>query len=188
MKYIASVALLALLAGLVSCQTKPAAAPAATAAPAAPAPVPVIVWGNCPQLEPSEEDKKSKAKVLQECLQEHPIPKEVTEESIGKHQANIAECALKKENWFETDGSYKFDKAASEIKKKNLSKSMEASLLTAHGKCKSESSEMAKEPKMKGAARVQQVQFYQSCMDFHITKACDIKIQTAAAAAPAPKP
>lgn len=41
---------------------------------------------------------------------------------------------------------------------------MEASLLTAHGKCKSESSEMAKEPKMKGAARVQQVQFYQSCV------------------------
>lgn len=67
---------------------------------------------------------------------------------------------------FEKDGSYKFDKAASEIKKKNLSKSMEASLLTAHGKCKTESTEMDKEPKTKGMARVAQVQFYQSCVSF----------------------
>lgn len=53
--------------------------------------MPVIVWGNCPQLEPSEEDKKSKAKVLQECLQEHPIPKEVTEESIGKREQSTTD-------------------------------------------------------------------------------------------------
>lgn len=50
----------------------------------------MIVWGSCPQLEPSETDKKAKAQVLADCLQLHPIPKEVTEESIGQRMCLIS--------------------------------------------------------------------------------------------------
>jgi len=179
MKYLTSILLLAFVAS-ISCQ-KPKSKQEASAPQTAP--VPVIIWGSCPQLEPSEEDKKAKAKVLEECLKQFPVPAQVNEETIGKHQKSIAECALKKENWFDKDGSYKFSKAKSEIKKKNLSKGMEKKLFAAHEKCQSEAKEMFKEPVAKGGNQVDQVQFYQSCMDFHITQACDIKISQPAARA-----
>ncbi|KAI2803705.1 hypothetical protein RDWZM_001635 [Blomia tropicalis] len=147
------------------------------------APVPTILWGTCPQLEPSETDKKSKAKILADCLKDFPIPEKVTEQTIAQHQKSIAECALKKENWFESDGSYKFSKAESEIKKKKLDSKMEAELLAAHSKCKGEAKEMFKTPKVAGGNNVEQVQFFQSCMDFHITKSCNIKIQQPAVSA-----
>lgn len=71
---------------------------------------------------------------------------------------------MKKENWFESDGSYKFSKAESEIKKKKLDSKMEAELLAAHSKCKGEAKEMFKTPKVAGGNNVEQVQFFQSCV------------------------
>lgn len=64
---------------------QPAAAPAAAAAaaPQQPAAMPVIIWGSCPQLEPSEADKKSKSDVLAACLKQFPIPAELTQEKIN---------------------------------------------------------------------------------------------------------
>lgn len=185
MKYLTSILVLLALVAVASCKKPKSAPQKAAAQEAAPAvaPVPVIVWGSCPQLEPTETEKKSKAKVLEDCLKQFPVPKEVTEETIGKHQKSIAECALQKESWFEKDGSYKFAKAKGEIKKKNLSKAMEKKLMAAHEKCQTEAKDMFKAPKIKGANMVDQVQFYQSCMDFHITQACDIKITQPAAAA-----
>lgn len=35
-----------------------------------PPPAPQISWGNCPQLEPKEEEKKEKASIIKLCLGE----------------------------------------------------------------------------------------------------------------------
>ena len=67
---------------------------------------------------------------------------------------------------FEKDGTYKFDKAAGEIKKKKLTTKMETDLLGAHEKCKGEAKEMFKAAAKKNSNQVDQVQFYQSCVSF----------------------
>lgn len=170
------------------------------AAPQQPAAMPVIIWGSCPQLEPSEADKKTKSDVLANCLKQFPIPAELTQEKINTRktsrllsilvlslnllfldQKSVAECALKMENWvsvwvkclypylsniivvnvqFEKDGSYKFSKAESEIKKKKLDSKMETELLKAHVTCRDE----AKAKVTDKVKVVEQVQLYQACV------------------------
>jgi len=148
-----------------------AAQPTPSAPPANEKP-PTINWGKCPQLEPKETDKTQKAAVLEGCLKTHPIPKNLTESTIETHQKQIAECALKKENWFSKSGTYRFPKAEQEIKRKGLTKEIEASLIKQHNKCKGESE--TKFPRK--TQIVDLVQLYQACMDFHITETCGIKL------------
>lgn len=91
------VAAIASLAALTSAQA-PAGAPLGP---------PTIKWGKCPQLEPTDKDKMAKAKVLEACLKEHPAPTEELfkkdakkyEAAFFEHQAGLASCALKKEDW-----------------------------------------------------------------------------------------
>jgi hypothetical protein len=134
---------------------------------------PTINWGKCPQLEPKESDKTTKATILEGCLKSNPIPKNLTETSIENHQRTIAECALKRENWFSKSGTYRFSKAETEIKRKGLPKDIETQLVAHHKKCKTES-----EQKFPQKAKIiDLVQLYQACMDFHITETCGIKLE-----------
>jgi hypothetical protein len=44
--------------------------------------IPTINWGKCPQLEPKESEKTTKATILESCLKLNPIPKNLTETTI----------------------------------------------------------------------------------------------------------
>jgi hypothetical protein len=79
-------------------------------------------------------------------------------------QKKIAECALKKENWFAKNGSYRFAKAEQEIKRKGLSKEVEAALIREHKKCKQESEQ--KFPQR--AQIIELIQLYQACVSANI--------------------
>lgn len=82
--------LTACAASVVSGQeAQPAPAPAAQAK---------IVWGSCPQLEPSESDKKSKADILQDCLKQFPIPAQLTEATIVERKYSANTCKLSRNN------------------------------------------------------------------------------------------
>ncbi|XP_054157045.1 uncharacterized protein LOC128955402 [Oppia nitens] len=133
---------------------------------------PTIDWGQCPQLAPKESERVAKARVLESCLGQHPVPQNLTQQTIETHQKSMAKCALKKEKWFSKSGSYRYSKAESEIKAKKLIPEMEKQLLSDHKKCESE----AKQEFPKREAIVEQIQLYQACMDFHITKVCGIKL------------
>ena len=98
MKALLFLSCLVLSTYLVNCQS---------AADAQPPPAPQINWGNCPQLEPKEEEKKEKAGIIKLCLESVPVPTNISQETVEIHRAEVAKCALQKEGWFSEHGEYK---------------------------------------------------------------------------------
>lgn len=136
-------------------------------------PVPQIDWGKCPQLKPTEADKEQKRIVIEKCLEQNPPPplETVTDpKQIDDHREVVTTCALKIEGWFNTDGSYKFDRAKSEIESKRLEKQVEKNISRRHQECQDEA------VKRFPGGYIQQVQLYQACMDYHIAEICEIEL------------
>ncbi|CAG2121556.1 unnamed protein product [Medioppia subpectinata] len=124
---------------------------------------PTINWGKCPQLEPKDSEKRAKQAVLETCLQKHPIPANLTQQSIESHQKAIAECALRAEKWFTKAGNYRFSKAETEIRAKKLQKPIESQLLANHKNCESEAKREFPKTQI-----IEQIQLYQACVR-HVT-------------------
>lgn len=136
-------------------------------------PVPQIDWGKCPQLKPTEADKEQKRLVIQKCLEQNPPPalETVTDpKQIDDHRELVTTCALNTEGWFNEDGSYKFERAKTEIESKKLDSQVEKNISTRHEECKDEA--VKRFPK----GYIQQVQLYQACMDYHIAEICEIEL------------
>ena len=129
--------------------------------------------GKCPQLEPSDKEKMTKAQVITKCLETTPLPGNITRETVELHREQIAACALQSEGWFTTDGKYDFTKAETEIKNKRLTKQIEDQVLSYHKQCKEESEE--KFPFSKSTV-IAQIQLYQACMDYFISDVCGIEV------------
>ncbi|RWS02013.1 hypothetical protein B4U79_03099 [Dinothrombium tinctorium] len=129
---------------------------------------PKINWGKCSKIEPTEQDKQEKAKVIQGCLKQVPLPKNVTRESVAQHQREVAVCALNAENWFNEEGKYRYEKAERQIKSKKLEKEIETKILFHHNKCKREAQEKTE--------IIEEVQLYQACMDYYIAQICEITV------------
>lgn len=134
---------------------------------------PAINWGKCPELEPSEQEKLAKASVITKCLENTPLPGNITRESVEQHREQIAACALRAEGWFTNAGGYDFSKAEKEIKNKRLQKDLESQVLSYHTQCKSESEE--KYP-TSNSSIIAQIQLYQACMDYFISDVCGIEV------------
>lgn len=132
-----------------------------------------VNWNKCPQLEPSESEKNKKTQVITKCLQSAPIPANLTRENVEAHREQIATCALKIEGWFDEAGNYKYDKAESEIRGKKLEPSIENQVLKFHVACKDEAGK--KFPREQNRL-IDQVQFYQACMDYYISIVCEIEV------------
>jgi len=134
---------------------------------------PQINWGKCPQLEPSEKEKSTKAQVITKCLETTPLPPNITRDTVELHREQIAACALQSEGWFTTAGAYDFGKAEAEIKNKKLTKQIEDQVLGYHKQCKEEAEE--KFPNTKNTV-IAQIQLYQACMDYFISDVCGIEV------------
>lgn len=132
-----------------------------------------VNWNKCPQLEPSESEKSKKTQVITKCLQSAPIPTNLTRENVESHREQIATCALRVEGWFDDQGNYKYDKAEAEIKGKKLDGSIEIQVLKFHVACKEEASKKFPRDQNK---LIDQVQFYQACMDYYISIVCEIEV------------
>lgn len=132
-----------------------------------------VNWNKCPQLEPSESEKGKKTQVITKCLQNAPIPTNLTRENVESHREQIATCALKVEGWFDDQGNYKYDKAEAEIKAKRLESQIELQVLKFHVACKGEAQN--KFPRQQHKL-IEQVQFYQACMDYYISIVCEIEV------------
>lgn len=147
------------------------AAPQGPAAPAEGPKNPIIEWGKCDQLKPSETERTSKAAVVDKCLQQLPLPdpSKATQTEIDKHREAVTTCALKAEGWFDDKGVYKFERARSEIKNKKLEGEIESQVLVKHDECQKEATE-------KHTDFINQVQLYQACMDYNISQICGIKV------------
>lgn len=155
----------------------PQSAPVSSAPSAGGPPViePIIDWGKCPQLAPSEQQRKQKTEIIKSCLDANPLstsPDQLTPEIVEKHRIKLGECALNKEDWFNADKTYKYDKAEEELKKKDVEAPIKSKILEQHDSCKKQ----ALEKFTATSAIIEQVQFYQSCMDFHVSQLCSIKI------------
>lgn len=146
--------------------------PAPSSPPSLP-PGPQINWGKCPELEPTEQEKLSKAAVITKCLETTPLPGNITRESVEQHREQIAACALRAEGWFNSAGGYDYGKAEKEIKNKRLQKDLELQVLSYHAQCKAESEE--KYPSSNSSI-IAQIQLYQACMDYFISDTCGIQI------------
>lgn len=136
-------------------------------------PVPQIDWGKCPQLKPTETDKEQKRLVIQKCLDQNPPPalETVTDpKQIDDHRELVTTCALKTEGWFNNDGSYKFNRAKTEIESKKLESEVEKNISKRHQECQEEATKRFPE------GYIQQVQLYQACMDYHIAEICEIEL------------
>lgn len=136
---------------------------------------PIINWGSCPQLEPNENEKREKAEIIKVCLERIPLPSNITQQSVEIHRAEVAKCALQREGWFNEHGEYKYEKADGEIRKKQLNSAIEQQILTQHTQCQQEAQD--KFPKLDEV--IAQIQLYQACMDYHISKVCGITIMNA---------
>lgn len=132
-----------------------------------------VNWNKCPQLEPSETEKSKKTQVITKCLQSAPIPTNLTRENVEAHREQIATCALRVEGWFDDAGNYKYDKAESEIRAKKLEPPIELQVLKFHVACKDEAGK--KFPREQNKL-IDQVQFYQACMDYYISIVCEIEV------------
>lgn len=78
------------------------AAPATPDAASPPVIEPVIDWGKCPQLAPTEIQRKQKTDIIKACLDANPIgvsQDQITAEIVEKHRIKLGECALSKEDW-----------------------------------------------------------------------------------------
>ena len=146
---------------------------AATGTSSAAAPTFEVNWNKCPQLEPSESEKTKKTQVITKCLQSAPIPTNLTRENVEAHREQIATCALRVEGWFDESGGYKYEKAESEIRGKKLDGPIEIQVLKFHVACKEEANK--KFPKDQNKL-IDQVQFYQACMDYYISIVCEIEV------------
>lgn len=63
---------------------------------------PTIDWGKCPQLAPSEQQRKQKTEIIKACLDANPIDAKsepLSPEAVEKHRIKLGECALNKEDW-----------------------------------------------------------------------------------------
>lgn len=187
-------AIVAASAAPQAAQTKPATAPAANP----PVIEPIIDWGKCPQLAPTDQQRKAKTEIIKSCLELNPLnvsQEQLNAEIVEKHRIKLGECALTKEDWvslslqsvdwlmpqkliisqnfqFNADKTYKYDKAEDELKKKDVEEALKTKILEQHKQCKAQGLE-------KFSAQnviIEQVQFYQSCMDFHVSQLCNIKI------------
>ncbi|CAG2109788.1 unnamed protein product [Medioppia subpectinata] len=134
---------------------------------------PQINWGKCPQLEPSEKEKMTKAQVITKCLETTPLPQNITRDTVELHREQIAACALQSEGWFTANNAYDFGKAETEIKNKQLTKQIEDQVLGYHKQCKEEAEE--KFPNTKNTV-IAQIQLYQACMDYFISDVCGIEV------------
>ncbi|XP_015918592.1 uncharacterized protein [Parasteatoda tepidariorum] len=139
--------------------------------------VPEVNWGKCPELQPSQQEQRAKGEVIQQCLDKNPPPAEgasLTQEQIDAHRETITTCALKTEGWFGSDNKYNYNRARKEIQSKNMKP--QDQILSKHDECSKEAQENFPDN------NIPQVQLYQACMDYHITKICDIKITPPAGA------
>lgn len=173
--FVASIALV--LAFAAFAQGAPQSAPVSSAPSASGPPViePIIDWGKCPQLSPTEQQRKQKTEIIKACLDANPLTAtadQLNAEAVEKHRIKLGECALNKEDWFNADKTYKYDKAEDELKKKDVEAVIKTKILEQHQQCKSQ----ALEKFPAASAIIEQVQFYQSCMDFHVSQLCSIKI------------
>jgi hypothetical protein len=132
-----------------------------------------VNWNKCPQLEPSDSEKNKKTQVITKCLQSAPIPSNLTRENVEAHREQIATCALKVEGWFDDQGQYRYDKAETEIRGKRLDQAIESQVLKFHVACKDEASKKFPRDQNK---LIDQVQFYQACMDYYISIVCEIEV------------
>lgn len=132
-----------------------------------------VNWNKCPQLEPSDSEKNKKTQVITKCLQSAPIPTNLTRENVEAHREQIATCALKVEGWFDETGAYRYDKAEAEIRGKRLDQAIESQVLKFHVACKDEASKKFPRDQNK---LIDQVQFYQACMDYYISIVCEIEV------------
>ncbi|XP_076308699.1 uncharacterized protein LOC143224132 [Tachypleus tridentatus] len=143
--------------------------------PTRPVPLPPQVhWGRCQQLKPSEQEKAAKQQVLQHCIQRYPPnfkdPRNVTRQEVEEHRTSITACALETEGWFDVSGKYDYQKAKDEIISKNLESEAEKQILQLHESCKAEAKQAF------ANSIIQQVQLYQNCMEFYITRVCGIQL------------
>lgn len=111
-KLIASLGLL--VAFVVVAQGAPQSAPVSSAPSASGPPViePIIDWGKCPQLAPTEEQRKQKTEIIKACLDANPLttaPEQLNAELVEKHRIKLGECALNKENWVSNDTDWLCD-------------------------------------------------------------------------------
>ncbi|GFS31364.1 odorant binding protein [Nephila pilipes] len=116
---------------------------------------------------------EQKRVVIQKCLDENPPPalETVTDpKQIDDHREIVTTCALKTEGWFNTNGTYKFDRAKSEIQSKKLDAQVEKSISQRHQECQDEAVKRFPD------GFIQQVQLYQACMDYHIAEICEIEL------------
>ena len=137
-------------------------------------PQPTINWGQCPQLEPTMQEKINKANVITKCLEVTPVPQNLTRETVERHREAVAACALQMEGWFTPDIRYRYEKAESEIKSKKLPLNVETKVIQYHGQCKQEAEE--KYPHSTQTV-IHQIQLYQACMDYFISEACGIEVR-----------
>lgn len=143
-------------------------------APEPGSPQPTINWGQCPQLEPTIQEKMNKANVITKCLEVTPVPQNLTRDTVERHREAVAACALQMEGWFTPDIRYKYEKAESEIRSKKLPSGVETKVLQYHTQCKQEAEE--KYPHSTQTV-IHQIQLYQACMDYFISEACGIEVR-----------
>ncbi|XP_076320935.1 uncharacterized protein LOC143230737 isoform X1 [Tachypleus tridentatus] len=132
-----------------------------------------INWGNCPQLKPTTEQQEKKQQVISECLKKIPPPKpedNPSAEELEKHRTDITTCALETDGWFDENGKYKYSKAEAEIEQKGLETELLKKMKEEHSSCKDKAEQKFSED------NVYQVQFYQECMDYSISKICEIEV------------
>ena len=126
---------------------------------------PKIDWGDCPSLEPKEEDKKKKEEKTKECLKDLEVNENSTVDALSKPlQEKARECVLRKDELLNAAGKFQYDKAAEKLKGKGLPENIQKKVEEAHVECKIES-----ESKFLNLNQVlPEVTSYQDCMDFHL--------------------
>lgn len=98
-KYIISGLALMAVCGLAHVSAAPSTNPPAGSQPVI---EPTIDWGKCPQLAPTEEQRKQKTEIIKACLEKHPLtqpPEQLNAEIVDAHRIKLGECALTKEDW-----------------------------------------------------------------------------------------
>lgn len=99
-----------LIAFVALVQGAPQSAPVSSAPSASGPPViePIIDWGKCPQLAPTEQQRKQKTEIIKSCLEQNPLsgaPETLNAETVEKHRIKLGECALNKEDWVSSSHS-----------------------------------------------------------------------------------
>jgi len=109
-KSIAALSLLVAFAALAHGAPQSAPVSSAPAAGGPPVIEPIIDWGKCPQLAPTELQRKQKTEIIKACLDANPLntsPEQLNPEAVEKHRIKLGECALNKEDWVSSVPTYK---------------------------------------------------------------------------------